>query len=404
MPGSTPLRLSSFTGERSAVADPLRFDFQPLPIEGLAQVEIPAPAPPRQAVFRVFDPNGKLILLERTHNLRTRLRRFYAQEPQPGALDLRRIGKRIEYCRTDSPFESLYLLYLERRKWFPSAYRKMRTFPLYLLVDVDPRVRFPRISVTRKVCEGALAFGPFRNRRAAEEAQAAMERLFRVRPCDYDIRGDDPYPDCLYFQMETCSRPCNGDIGREAYMEDVRASIAWLVGEEEGYRGRLLERIRALADETRFEEAEQIRVHLDGTDPTSRPERNRVFDLARFDYVVLMKAASVKRRKVAVIRGGAIVRMEEHDVGGIAETLRESLIRTQEELAAPARDAFTYDEFCLAASFLHRRLPSVRFFPFRNPQETAAEVAGAVQPSGDTAGAVSPDSPPPSGSERDSSS
>lgn len=403
MPGSTPLRLSSFTGERSAVADPLRFDFQALPIEGLSQEDIPAPAPPRQAVFRVFDPNGKLILLERTHNLRTRLRRFYAEEPQPGALDLRRIGRRIEYCRTDSPFESVYLLYLERRNWFPSAYRKMRTFPRYLLVEIDLAARFPRIVVTRGVRENVYAFGPFRSRRAAEEAQVAMERLFRLRPCDYDIRGDDPYPDCIYFQMETCSRPCNGDIGRDSYMEDVRASIAWLVGEEAGYRGRLLARIRALADETRFEEAEQIRVHLDGEDAVSRGGRDRVFALDRFDYVVLMRAASVKRRKVAVIRGGGIVAMEEHDVGEIAETLGKTLTRVQANPAARARDAFTYDEFCLAASFMHRRLASVRFFPLRNPREAAAEVARAAQPSGAPAGAASPDSPPPSGPESESS-
>jgi excinuclease UvrABC nuclease subunit len=385
------------------VADPLRFDFEALPTEGLGQEEMPTAAPARRAVFRIFDPNGKLILLEKTHNLRTRLRRFYAQEPQPGAVDLRRIGKRIEYCRTDSPFESLYVLYLERRQWFPSRYRRMRTFPLYLLLEVDAAVRFPRITVARNVREGVRAFGPFRGRRAAGEARAAMERLFRLRPCDYDIRGDDPYPDCLYFQMETCSRPCNGDIDRERYLEDVGASIAWLLGEEARYRPKLLERIRALADEMRFEEAEQLRVQLEGRDPTSRSGRDQIFDLDHFHYVVLMKAASVKRRKIAVIRGGAVVAMEEHPVAEIADTLTQSLTGIREEAVGPARDGFTYDEFCLAASFLNRRLPSVRFFPFREPQETAEEIAEALQPSGDTAGASSPVSPSAPGSEKDSS-
>lgn len=380
------------------MADRLLFDFETLPVDGFAPEETPAPA--RPAVFRIFDVNGKLILLERTHNLRARLRRFYAEEPQPGAVDLRRIGKRIEYCRTDSPFESLYLLYLERRQWFPSVYRRMRTFPLYLLLEVDYAVRFPRVVVARRLREGARTFGPFRSRRAANEARAAMERLFRLRPCDYDIRGNDPYPDCLYFQMETCSRPCNGDIGREAYLEDVRASLEWLIGDEAGYRMKLLERIRALADQTRFEEAEQLRVQLEEETPASRAGRDRVFDLDRFNYVVLMKAASRKKRKVAVIRGGAIVSIEEHPTAEISETLAESL--TIRERTAPRRDAFSYDEFCLAASFLNRRLASVRFFPFLEPRETAAEVARAVQPSGDSAGPSSPDSSP-SGGETDSS-
>src|SRR4029453_11222851 len=91
--------------------------------------------PKHSGVYKIFDLRGKLIVLDKTSNLFERLERFYGERSEMVRdLDLREITSRIEYLRTDSAFETLYVLYRERKTHFPKTYRKMRTFRLYTLM------------------------------------------------------------------------------------------------------------------------------------------------------------------------------------------------------------------------------------------------------------------------------
>src|SRR5262245_61185797 len=163
--------------------------------------------PKNSGVYRIFDSRGKLIVLDKTSNLFQRLERFYGERSEMVRdLDLREITSRIEYIRTASPFETMYLLYRERRSQFPRTYRKMRTFRFFTLMKINRRQRFPRIYASRQVKAGVDYFGPFVSRGQFNRMKTTLERTFKLRPCLFNIRGGDPHPDCMYFQMHTCSR------------------------------------------------------------------------------------------------------------------------------------------------------------------------------------------------------
>src|SRR5437762_2004522 len=97
-----------------------------------------------------------------------------------------------------------------------------------------------------------------------------MERFFGERSemlRDLDLReitsGIDPHPDCLYFQMHTCSRPCNNDIDRRGYLHDVEDAIDFVQGHDHAIEERLLDQMNVLAADTQFESAELVRRKLD---------------------------------------------------------------------------------------------------------------------------------------------
>src|SRR5262244_3025864 len=187
--------------------------------------------PKHSGVYKIFDIRGKLIVLDKTSNLHERLERFYGERSElVRDLDLREITSRIEYIRTDSTFETLYVLYRERKNYFPKTYRKMRTFRFFTLMKINRKQRFPRIYASRQLKAGVDYFGPFVSRGQFARLKTTLERTFKLRPCLYNIRGNDPHPDCLYFQMHTCSRPCNNDINRSGYLEDVDEAIAFIEG------------------------------------------------------------------------------------------------------------------------------------------------------------------------------
>jgi len=121
--------------------------------------------PKHPGVYKIFDLRGKLIVLDKTSNLFDRFNRYYGERSEPVRdLDLREITARIEYIRTDSAFETLYVLYRERKNHFPKTYRKMRTFRLFTLMKINRKQRFPRIYASRQIKGGVAYFGPFISR------------------------------------------------------------------------------------------------------------------------------------------------------------------------------------------------------------------------------------------------
>jgi excinuclease ABC subunit C len=320
--------------------------------------------PRHSGVYRIFDTHGKLIVLDRTSNLYERLERFYGPRSELlRDLDLRTITSRIDYIRTDSPFETAYVLYLERRRQFPRSYRKMRTFRMFPLIKINRKQRFPRIYTSRQIKAGVDYFGPLVTRGQYTRLKTTLERTFKLRPCLYNIRGNDPHPDCLYFQMRTCSRPCNNDIDRSAYLEDVRQAIAFIQGLDDDLEDPLITRMTALADEVRFEEAEGLRRRLEKVRKARQESRETLFWLWSFNFIVLLPADSVSRCRIAFVRQGSIVGFQTYDVGALEETLPTDIDRFLHGAAEAVSRQAQYDEFCLVANFIIDPVSSVNVIP-----------------------------------------
>src|SRR5262249_47277223 len=259
--------------------------------------------PKHSGVYKIFDIRGKLIVLDKTSNLFERFERYYGERSERVRdLDLREITGRIEYIRTDSTFETLYLLYRERKNHFPKTYRKMRTFRLFTLMKINRKQRFPRIYASRQVKSGVDYFGPFISRGQFTRLKTTLERTFKLRPCLYNIRGNDPHPDCLYFQMHTCSRPCNNDIDRRNYLGDVRDAIGFIQGHDRQIEQTLLGEINGLAEEMHFEAAERIKRKLEKVRKSRLEVKETFYSLWRFNAVVLVASDSVARCKIAFVR------------------------------------------------------------------------------------------------------
>src|SRR5882672_4950502 len=282
----------------------------------------PLALPKHSGVYKIFDTRDKLIVLDKTSNLFQRFERYYGPRSEMMRdLDLREITGRIEYLRTDSTFETLYVLYRERKKFFPKTYRKMRTFRLFNLMKINRKQRFPRIYASRQIKRGVDYFGPFTSRSQFSRLKTTLERTFKLRPCLYNIRGNDPHPDCLYFQMHTCSRPCNNDISRSSYAEDVDEAIAFIEGRDADIDQALLQTMSDLAAQTKFEEAEVVRRRLEKIHRARQECRDTFFSIWKFDYIALLPSDSVFRWKIAFIRKGRIAGFELYEVESLHETL-----------------------------------------------------------------------------------
>src|SRR5947208_13197498 len=149
--------------------------------------------PKHSGVYKIFDIHGKLIVLDKTSNLFERFTRYYGERSERVRdLDLREITGRIEYVRTDSAFETAYVLYWERKNYFPKTYRKMRTFRLFTLMKINRKQRFPRIYASRQIKAGVDYLGPFISPAQLTKLKPTPDPTFHVQPCSHTIRGHTP--------------------------------------------------------------------------------------------------------------------------------------------------------------------------------------------------------------------
>ena len=335
--------------------------------------------PRHPAVFKIYDIRGQLMILDRTHDLNQRLERYY-RDPGPISrdLDLSRITGRIEFHRTYSPFETVYLLYRERRRSFPATYRDLRTFRLFYLMKINRRQRFPRIYASREIKPGVDYFGPFLNRSQLDRVKTRLERTFQLRPCPYNIRGDDPRPDCLYFQMHTCSRPCNNDIDQLYYLENIQRAMAFIEGREAALETQFESRIAELAHAMRFEEAEIERRKLERLRQARLACKDTFYSVRHFNLLALMPAASPRHTTIAFIREGYVLGFEDYGADSLDSRLRADI---GAYFNGPLREHDSqrqYDEFCLVSNFVVSPVDSVGFVPASPTDESLEAVAERI--------------------------
>ena len=376
MQSNTRRSLFSSTGTLSTESN-LDFEFNSISYANATFLADALPAVPKgSAVYRIFDTRGQLIVLDKTSNLFQRLERYFGERfERVKDLDLRQITSRIEYRRTWSPFETAYVLYLQRRHYFPRTYRRMRTFRLFTLMKVNRKQRFPRIYASKQIKAGVEYFGPIVTRGQFTRLKTALERTFKLRPCLYNIRGNDPHPDCLYFQMHTCSRPCNNDIDRQGYLADVDAAIAFIQGDDEKLEAPMVTRMNALAAEEKFEEAELVRRQLEKIQRARKEVKDKLPSIWGFDYLVLLPSDSTTRTKVAFVRAGNVIGFEDFDSSLIPDSLPDEVARRFSRAEDPVNRNWQYDEFCLVANYLVHPLKSVELVRV----ETGMDLAGVLK-------------------------
>lgn len=179
--------------------------------------------PAAAGVGQILGPGGSNLLIGRPANLRRWAAAHLGagRPPRPGQrppTDLRPVATALGHVVTTSLFgQRLVFERLMARHVPPSARRDLRP-PGFL--HLDPGERFPRVTV-RDLEHGPVGlFGPFRNRKAAERARAALHKLFPLRPCDYVF---EPHPElplglgCVYAQVRTCAAPCLARVSEEVY-------------------------------------------------------------------------------------------------------------------------------------------------------------------------------------------
>ena len=174
-----------------------------------------ASLPARPGVYRMLDAAGTVIYVGKAGNLKSRVGSYFrADLVQPKVLAMVQQIAAIEVTVTNSDSEALLLEFnlIKRHKpRYNILLRDDKSFPfLYLTTQQE----FPRLSFYRgsRKLPGRF-FGPYPSSVAVRETLLQLQKLFRLRQCEDSFFANRTRP-CLQYQIQRCTAPCVGLIGR----------------------------------------------------------------------------------------------------------------------------------------------------------------------------------------------
>src|SRR5699024_9598112 len=107
----------------------------------------------------------------------------------------------------------------------------------------------------------APPLGPFRSRKSAQAVKELLDTLYPVKRCTTTVteRSLAAHRPCVSAQLGQCGGPCAGVTDADEYRRSIGELFALMSGDLSSLHRLGTERMRRLADESRFETAAEVR-------------------------------------------------------------------------------------------------------------------------------------------------
>lgn len=231
------------------------------PQEALKEKIAKAPKQPGCYLFK--DVMGNIIYVGKSKLLRNRVRQYFhaASRNDERIRYLVREIADVEYLVTETETAALmqeYRLIKLYKPWFNSQLKRDTVHPY---IRIDTACEYPTLTIVQDAADdGAAYYGCFHD---VYDAQRALETIARVWKTPVCAKAPLPRRTCLFYQMNTCSGPCEGKVAPAAYRASVDEIICLFKGERVLAFDRLREEMAYHIKRLAFEKAESVQETID---------------------------------------------------------------------------------------------------------------------------------------------
>ena len=267
--------------------------------------------PDRPGVYIMHDAKDAIIYVGKAINLKRRVHQYFVRKIGRGPKIERMVEQiaRFEYIVTDSELEALVLennLIKEHRPKYNTLLKDDKTYP-YIRVTVEEE--YPRVQFTRKMKKDkSRYFGPFKSAWAVRDTIDLLRKLYKIRDCSRvlprDIGQERP---CLNYQIGQCDAPCQGQIGKEAYRENVDRALDFLNGNYAPVLKMLEEKMQKASEGLNFEDAASYRDLRESVLQVSQKQKIDQSDGEDKDILAMAQDGQDAVVQVFFVRGGRLI-------------------------------------------------------------------------------------------------
>lgn len=224
--------------------------------------------PEKPGCYQYYDAKGTVVYVGKAKNLRKRISSYFQKEHENRKT--RVLVKQIydlRYIVVDSEADALLLennLIKQYRPRYNVLLKDDKTYPS-IVIKHEP---FPRIFQTRNIVrDGSLYYGPYSSVHFIRTLLHLIKELYPIRNCKHALTPEaihsGKYKVCLQYHIKRCKAPCVGMQEAEEYDRNIADIKEILKGNSSKVSELLLERMKVLAAEMRFEEAQEVKRQYD---------------------------------------------------------------------------------------------------------------------------------------------
>ncbi len=270
--------------------------------------EILGRVPTDPGVYLMKDRKGRIIYVGKATNLKARVRSYFNQTDTRDFVPLLgRILGDIETVIVNNEKEALLLENNLIKQHQPKFNVKLADDKNFLVLRLDPKARFPRLEVTRRIgTDGAKYFGPYHSATSCRATLAVVNRHFKLRTCTDHVLHSRKRP-CLQYQIKRCDAPCVYPVTDEEYGKQVQDVGLFLDGKDDELLKRLDARMKEAARDEKYEIAGSVRDQVKALERTLEEQRVVSADFRDQDVFGYFREGEFVEMVVLSIRNGKLL-------------------------------------------------------------------------------------------------
>jgi len=266
--------------------------------------------PDQPGVYLFRDEDDRVLYVGKAKSVKKRVASHFSKafvRSSPGHDEMVAAVARIEFVVVASEAEALLAEQGFIKQYRPRFNIRLRDDKSYPFIAVSLDEDYPRVYFTReRHRSGRMYFGPYSNAKRVRGTLDVLAKVFMFRSCTGPEPGRRSGSPCLDYYIKRCEAPCVGYVSKEDYRASIDGVIDFLSGRFNAIARELEERMRAAAEEERFEQATLERNRLRAVH--SLMERRRVASesAGTFDAVAVAVHGRDANAQVLQVRDGVL--------------------------------------------------------------------------------------------------
>lgn len=224
--------------------------------------------PESPGCYQYFDKDREIIYVGKAKNLKRRVSSYFMKNVDRRKTEI--LVSKIEdinYVVVPTDMDALLLENNLIKKFKPRYNILLKDSKTYPSVCVTNEY-FPRVFKTRNIDKkGGTYYGPFSHQATLNNMLELINKMYKVRKCHLPMTEDSvrkgKHKTCLEYHIKNCKAPCIGQQSREEYMEQIKEIREILKGNTRIICQKMLNEMQKLAEEMRFEEAQEVKKKYD---------------------------------------------------------------------------------------------------------------------------------------------
>lgn len=214
--------------------------------------------PDHPGCYLMKNKDGTIIYVGKAKSLVKRVKQYFTR-PQEGKV-FRMVLEVTDFdtIETDSEKESLLLEINLIQKYYPKYNIMLKDGKMYPYIALK-KMGDPYLKIARNDRDKSFSyFGPFPNSGSAYRMIDLLNKIYPLRKCK-----NIPNRACLYYHLGQCMGPCINDISKSDNKDMISHITKFLNGDASEVKQEITTKMRAAANDLRFEEAQEYKETLD---------------------------------------------------------------------------------------------------------------------------------------------